>query len=186
MAQRKDFVPTKDAEFDTFFKAYCRYVDAKCEGNPPEWTHIPAARRTDLNNACADWSAAYEKLAGPHTSSDVLAKKLARKKDEKILRDFTNEFILYSSAVSPQDEHPTPWALEIPHRRAPQDRRRPLLFGFNPEKEVPLRLFRGRPGQNRVFLPALRKQQRRRAGQRPLGPDNPRDHSLTGNAQFSR
>jgi hypothetical protein len=118
MAQKHVFVPSKDAEFDEFFEYYCGYVDLKTGGNKPEWTHIPSDRKTDLNDAFTDWHEAYIKLKEPHTSSDILAKKLARKRDEKVLRNFNNEFILYSSAVSPQekkdlgnklrDDHPTP------------------------------------------------------------------------------
>jgi hypothetical protein len=104
MAQKHDFIPKKDAEFDVFFKAYCQYVNAKCSGASPEWTHIPAARRTDITNAYADWYTAYSKLKEPHSSSDILAKNLARKQDEKALRDFNNEFILYSGAVTPQEK----------------------------------------------------------------------------------
>jgi hypothetical protein len=118
MGHYKDFVPAKDAEFDVFFKNYCQYVNGKCAGQSPEWTHIPEARREDLNTAYADWYTAYSKLKQPHTSSDILAKDLARKRDEKTLREFNNEFIVYSSAVTPEekkdlgnhprDPHPTP------------------------------------------------------------------------------
>jgi hypothetical protein len=118
MAPYHDWIPAGDAEFDTFFKSYCQYVNTKCTGTTPEWTHIPAARRTDLNDAYADWYTAWSKLKTAHTHSDVLAKDLARDRDEKALRDFNNEFILYSSVVTPQekvdlgnhipDEHPTP------------------------------------------------------------------------------
>jgi hypothetical protein len=113
-----DWIPAKDAEFDIFFKRYCQYVNEKCTGSTPEWTHIPTARRSDLNGAYEDWYTAYSRLKTAHTSSDVLAKDLARARDEKILRDFNNEFILYSSVVTPQekadlgnhihDKHPTP------------------------------------------------------------------------------
>jgi hypothetical protein len=119
MAKRHDFIPKPDAEFDAFFNHYRQYVNAKCSPpDAPEWSHIPSPRLAGLNDAYADWHAAYLKLKEPHTSSDTLAKNLARKRDEKILRDFNNEFILYSSVVTPQekedlgnkprDTHPTP------------------------------------------------------------------------------
>ncbi|MDR2369937.1 MAG: hypothetical protein LBD71_00530 [Treponema sp.] len=105
-------------EFDSFFKNYCQYVNARCTGANPEWTHIPTPRRTDLNTACEDWYTCYSRLKTAHTSSDVLAKNLARARDEKVLRNFNNEFILYSFVAAPQekedlgnhirDEHPTP------------------------------------------------------------------------------
>jgi hypothetical protein len=38
-----DFIPAKDAEFETFFKHYCQYVNAKCSPpDAPQWGHIPA------------------------------------------------------------------------------------------------------------------------------------------------
>jgi hypothetical protein len=96
MAQRKDFVPARDAEFDEFFGQYRTYVNAKrSPPDTPEWSRIPSPRLADLNDAYADWHAAYIKLAEPHTSSDVPAKDLARGRDEKALRVFNNEFILY-------------------------------------------------------------------------------------------
>jgi hypothetical protein len=113
-----DFVPGPDAEFDEFFNHYYQYVNKKCTGQSPEWTHIPEAHRTELTNAYIDWVQAYSKIKLAHTPSETLAKNLARQRDEKILRDFNNEFILYSSAVSPEekkdlgnhlhDPHPTP------------------------------------------------------------------------------
>jgi hypothetical protein len=118
MAQRHDPIPTKDAEFDEFFEHYYHYVELKTGGNKPEWTHIPSDRMTDLGDARTDWHEAYLKLKEPHLPSDVLAKDLARKRDEKVLRNFNKEFILYSSVVTPQekedlgnkphDDHPTP------------------------------------------------------------------------------
>jgi hypothetical protein len=118
MAQKHELVPTKDAEFDEFFERYYHYVELKTGGNKPEWTHIPSDRMTDLGDARTDWHEAFIKLKEPHLPSDVLVKDLARKRDEKVLRNFNNEFILYSSVVTPQekedlgnkprDDHPTP------------------------------------------------------------------------------
>ncbi|MDR0602308.1 MAG: hypothetical protein LBG42_07985 [Treponema sp.] len=51
MGHFKEFLPVKEADFEAFFNHYCRYVNGKCTGNPPEWTHIPAARRQELDGA---------------------------------------------------------------------------------------------------------------------------------------
>jgi hypothetical protein len=52
MAHGKDYVPTKDAEFDAWFKFLIQYVAKKCSIIPPataaEWTHIPAEVRAAL------------------------------------------------------------------------------------------------------------------------------------------
>jgi hypothetical protein len=117
-----DWVPSKDAEFDTFFKRYCQYVNTKCTGGSPEWTHIPADRRTELNGAYAAWFTAYGKLSGPHTPADVLAKDEAKAANGKILREFNNQYILYAREVSDADRReigahvhdPTPTAVPRP------------------------------------------------------------------------
>jgi hypothetical protein len=49
------FIPRGDAEFDAFFKHYVQVVNQNTAGSSPVWTHIPAARVTELTNAYADW-----------------------------------------------------------------------------------------------------------------------------------
>jgi hypothetical protein len=179
MAQRRDFIPTKDADFDEFFNHYYQYVNKKCTGQSPEWTHIPEARCTELTNAYIDWVQAYSKTKLAHTSSDILAKNLARQRDEKILRDFNNEFILYSSFVTPEekrdlgnhlhDPHPTP--VPQPHDRPEADivypgihtvelvniRRTPGIVSDDPRSDYGVRIHFGildpGPGAFRVASP---------------------------------
>jgi hypothetical protein len=95
-----DFIPAKDADFDVFFKQYVQYVNAKCAGNSPEWAHIPVDRREELDAAYTDWHMAWSKLKAPHSPGDVQAKSEARERDEKILRDFNNQYILYAREVT--------------------------------------------------------------------------------------
>ena len=90
------FIPSSDIEFDAFLRRYCQIVNQKTSGSPPEWTHIPAARVTELNDARTDWSAAWAKLEGPHTAADVLAKSTAKKS----LQAFNNQYVLYAREVS--------------------------------------------------------------------------------------
>jgi hypothetical protein len=99
-----DWIPDADPEFDAQYKKYCQVVNQKTSGSPPEWTHIPAARVTDLTTGYADWHLAYVKLNTAHTSGDVLAKNEAKKTGGHIWRTFNNEFILYSTLVSDQDK----------------------------------------------------------------------------------
>jgi hypothetical protein len=95
-----DFIPAKDADFDAFFKHYTQYVNAKCTGSSPEWTHIPADRREELVNAYSAWYTAWSKLKLPHTPGDVQAKNEARERGEQVLRDFNNQYILYAREVT--------------------------------------------------------------------------------------
>jgi hypothetical protein len=93
-------IPRRDAEFDLFLSKYCSIVSRKTSGDNPAWTHIPAARITELFAVADAWHTAYIKLLEPHTSADVLAKNQARKTAEKILEEFNNQYILYAREVS--------------------------------------------------------------------------------------
>jgi hypothetical protein len=35
-----DFIPGREADFDSWLRFLIQYVDEKCGGNRPEWTHI--------------------------------------------------------------------------------------------------------------------------------------------------
>jgi hypothetical protein len=95
-----DWIPASDEEFDGFYKTYCQKVTAKTSGATPVWTHIPAARVTELNAGYADWYTAWSKLKTPHTHADVLAKDEAREAGKTTLRDFNNQYILYAREVT--------------------------------------------------------------------------------------
>jgi hypothetical protein len=94
-----DFLPSKDSDFDAWFRHFCQYVNSKCVPVPPatsaEWTHIPAANRTALNDSFADWHTAYVVTLTPHTPGQTLAKNEARKASEGVIRPFVNEFIRF-------------------------------------------------------------------------------------------
>jgi hypothetical protein len=95
-----DYIPGPEAEFDAFFKRYCQIVAQKTINDAPVWTHIPADRIAELNGALAAWTTAWNKLKGPHSSADVLAKDEAKAAGKKTLRDFNNQYILYAREVS--------------------------------------------------------------------------------------
>jgi hypothetical protein len=63
MSRKGDFLPSKDSDFDAWYRHFCQYVNSKCIPVPPatvaEWTHIPAANRTALNDGFSVWHAAY-------------------------------------------------------------------------------------------------------------------------------
>jgi hypothetical protein len=45
-----DYLALSDGELDQFYKFLCQYVNTKCTGSTPEWTHIPAAAPTARND----------------------------------------------------------------------------------------------------------------------------------------
>jgi hypothetical protein len=79
MAHKQSFIPGPGPAYDTFFKNICQYVNTKCTGSTPEWTHIPAAERTALNDAYADWYTGYTPTLKPHTPAETAARKRSKK-----------------------------------------------------------------------------------------------------------
>jgi hypothetical protein len=97
------FIPTKEAEFDVWFGNLVQYVDEKCGGNFPVWTHIPSDHRQLLNDAWTAWHAAYEKTLKPHTSVDREEKNRLHDAAIPVIQNFVNEFLRYSSYVTDED-----------------------------------------------------------------------------------
>jgi hypothetical protein len=100
MSSRTDWVPRPDEEFEVFYKKYVLTVKTNTAGSTPVWTHIPDERVNELTNSYGAWHIAYEKLSGPHTSGDVIAKNEAREEGEEVLRAFNREFIQYAREVT--------------------------------------------------------------------------------------
>ena len=100
MTYRHDFIPAVEADFDDFFKNYCQVVLRHTSGSTPEWSHIPADRVEELAAVYGAWHTAYLKLKEAHTHADVVAKDAAEKAGKAVLREFHNEFILYSRKVT--------------------------------------------------------------------------------------
>jgi hypothetical protein len=89
MARKKGFIPSSGPAYDAFFKNICQYVNAKCSPpDAPEWSHIPPAEQTALNDAYADWYAAYTPTLKPHTPAETAAKNRAYKSSRKVLSRF--------------------------------------------------------------------------------------------------
>ncbi|MDR2792647.1 MAG: hypothetical protein LBB61_03140 [Treponema sp.] len=103
MAHRKEYIPTQDAKFDPFFKNVNDYVDQQCTENPPRWTHIPEAARTELAGAYADWHAAWLVTLKPHTAQETAEKNRVRASSEKTLRAFVKAYLRYHPAVTNED-----------------------------------------------------------------------------------
>ncbi|MDR1929980.1 MAG: hypothetical protein LBQ44_05040 [Treponema sp.] len=116
-----DYIPKKDADFDIWFKNLVQYVNQKCIAVPPatepEWDHIPASRRNELNNSYADWYTAYVITLKPHTPPETEAKNEARDDSEAEIRPFVNQYLRFppvtnvdrtAMGIHNRDPHPTP------------------------------------------------------------------------------
>jgi hypothetical protein len=103
MARNKDYVPTRDADFDPFIKNIVDYVAQQCTGTPPRWPHIPTEARTELNGANDAWHSAYLVTLKPHTSQETAEKNRIRTSSEKTLRNFVRAYLRYHPAVTNED-----------------------------------------------------------------------------------
>ncbi|MDR1419481.1 MAG: hypothetical protein LBI86_03825 [Treponema sp.] len=120
-----DYIPKNFQEFDAFYKNYCQIVNARTTGSTPAWTHIPAARVTDLSGGYAAWYNAWSAYKDDKTKVKLAAARTAQKEGAGIVREFTNEFIRYSRAVSDDDKRllgvhipdPTPSPIPDPATR---------------------------------------------------------------------
>jgi hypothetical protein len=88
MARKRGVIPTGYPQYDQFFKVVVQYVNQMCTGENPAWTHIPAAERTLLSSAYADWYTAYARIKVPHTPADTAAVEAAFKSSKKVLSRF--------------------------------------------------------------------------------------------------
>jgi hypothetical protein len=91
----RDYVPANDAVFDKWFKFMNQYVNGKCSGQSPEWTHIPQEALTTLTGAYAAWYTAYSMTIGPHTKVDTEAKNDAKKAAKAVIRPFVNQYLRF-------------------------------------------------------------------------------------------
>jgi hypothetical protein len=96
------YLTLNDADLDSRFRQINLYVDQKCGGATPEWTHIPASARTKMADSYAVWSAAYTVFQGPHTSVDTEAKNNAKKASKATIRNFVNQYLRFPP-VSDED-----------------------------------------------------------------------------------
>jgi hypothetical protein len=112
-----DFIPGKEAAFDSWFKFLIQYVAQKCGGSSPEWTHIPAAALTVVSDAYAAWYTAYSKTKGPHTPVDTEVKNDAKAAARAVVRPFVSRYLRFppvtnedrtAMGIPNHDSHPTP------------------------------------------------------------------------------
>jgi hypothetical protein len=112
-----DYIPNKDADFDTWFSFMYQYVSQKCAGSPPAWNHIPQAALGTLGDLYAAWKTAYSGVIGPHTKVDTEAKNNTKKAGKGGIRPFVNQYLRFfpvtnedriAIGVCNPDRHPTP------------------------------------------------------------------------------
>jgi hypothetical protein len=106
-----DYIPYNDKKFDGWVKFLIQYVDGKCGGNKPEWTHIPSEPRSALSDAYTVWEEAFNRTIGPHTSVDTAAKNTAKKALVALVRPFVNQYLRFPP-VTDEDRQ----AMGIPNR----------------------------------------------------------------------
>jgi hypothetical protein len=137
----KDYLSLSDADFDRFFAFMNQYVEGKCAGSTPEWTHIPQAARTEMAEAYTAWAAAFAKTSGPHTPVDTEAKNDAKNAAKQRIRRFVNQYLRYppvtdedrtAIGVPNHDTKPTPIPApeDIPETAAATPLPRVLRFSF--------------------------------------------------------
>jgi hypothetical protein len=107
-----DHLPKKDSDFNNWFKNLCQYVTLKTSGATPEWTHIPQAEVTLLNNAYSAWYTVYVIVLKPHIPADTLAKDEARDDAEGVIRPFIGQWLMWKQVSDVEREemgiHNTP------------------------------------------------------------------------------
>jgi hypothetical protein len=100
----RNYIPRNDAEFNTWFKNLCQYVNQKTTGQNPEWTHIPAGELTLLTTAYAAWYDAYTVTLKPHTPAETLAKDEARTAAEAVIRPFVGQWLMWKQVSDKERE----------------------------------------------------------------------------------
>jgi hypothetical protein len=98
-----DYVPGGDAAFDAWLKYAGQYVNEQCTGSDSRWTHIPAAARTELNDAYAAWYTAYAVTLKPCTPQQKAEKRRVRGLTEKATRNFVNVYLRFHPDVTDDD-----------------------------------------------------------------------------------
>jgi hypothetical protein len=139
MAQ--DYLSLNDADFNQWFKFMNQYVNQKCTGTAPEWTHIPQAARTTMADTYTTWYTAYSAFLGPHTKVDTEAKNDAKEAAKKAARAFVNQYLRFPPVIDEDrtamgipnhDPHPTPVPRpgDIPETEVQMPKPRVLHFRF--------------------------------------------------------
>ncbi|MHB9292843.1 hypothetical protein Holit_01954 [Hollandina sp. SP2] len=82
----KNYIPSRDRDFDAWFPFMNQYVTEKCSGAEPAWPHIPQAVQTQMLNTCSAWYAAYRITLKPCTSQAKAEDRRVCKIAEQMIR----------------------------------------------------------------------------------------------------
>jgi hypothetical protein len=104
MGKFRDYIPSKDLEFDRWFGNLVDTVNRKTDGANPAWTHIPASEVALLNAAWGDWRAFYEPALPPHTPAVTLAKDEARAAAKAVIRPFVGQWLVWKQVTDAERE----------------------------------------------------------------------------------
>jgi hypothetical protein len=119
MTQEQSFIPRGLAAYHIFFTNFTGYVTAMTSGAEPVFPHIPPGALGQLNQACAQWQAAYEPTLHPHGPAETAAMRAAFTGSRKVLSHFVQVWIrgfpeivtpmhLAHMGIPPIDDTPTP------------------------------------------------------------------------------
>jgi hypothetical protein len=115
---QSDFIPRADAEFDKFFKGIIQYVNTKCSGTTPAWTHIPKTEREAISDVYGQWHTAYAATLSPHLPQITREKNRVRLVAERSLRAFINRFLRWPPVTD--EDRDTMGIPNHDHIRTPQ------------------------------------------------------------------
>lgn len=93
MSRARDYIPSRDADFDGWFRNLVQYAVMMALGPQAAWTHIPAPLIAELEAAYVAWHEAYVPTLTPHTSVETRAKNDARAAAERLIRAFKRQFL---------------------------------------------------------------------------------------------
>jgi hypothetical protein len=98
MAQKHDYVPSRDADFDHWFENLKNYVVSKTSMGM--WNQIPPDKVTALTAGYAAWHGAYETTLSPHTKVDTEAKNEAKGAAITIIRPLVNQYLRFDPVTN--------------------------------------------------------------------------------------
>ncbi|GAB6391864.1 MAG: hypothetical protein MdMp014T_1237 [Treponematales bacterium] len=95
-----DSIPGGDSEFDLWFANLKTYVVNKTSGTPPEWTHIPQAKVSELAARQEAWHTAFLPMSGPHDPVATERKDDERDESETFLRPFIAQYLKFDPVTN--------------------------------------------------------------------------------------
>ncbi|MDR2551989.1 MAG: hypothetical protein LBD31_02335 [Treponema sp.] len=90
---KRDYLNLTDHDFNNFFNNLMAYMEEKCGGPSPEWTHIPAAARQELAEILPRWRDSFEKTRIAHLPVETSLKNKAKQDAKALLRPFVNIYL---------------------------------------------------------------------------------------------